>query len=162
MHRVRRIIADAQYQDYLVRIAVLERERIYCKHDYHHALYVARLAYLLALESGCEQGHRVKPLVYAAGLLHDIGRWVEYGSGQDHCRAAVPLAEPLLLRAGFGVAETNDIIEGIAQHRVPQDSEIGGWLARADDLSRNCHGCQGRASCYKAEEMLELHRHLEF
>ncbi len=162
MYRVRKIIVDTQYQDYLARIAAAERERIYCKHDYNHALYVARLAYLIALESGCEQRFEVKPLVYAAGLLHDIGRWVQYARGEDHCQAAPQLAEPLLLKAGFGREKTGVIIEGIVQHRSPQGSEIGGWLAKADDLSRDCYGCQGRPSCYKAEEMLKLHRSLEF
>ncbi len=158
MHRVRKIIADAQYQDYLARTAEAEKERIYCKHDYQHALYVARISCLIALES---RRFELKPLVYAAGLLHDIGRWVEYATGEDHCQAASPLAEPLLFRAGFSREETDVIIEGIVQHRSPQGSKIGEWLARADDLSRDCYGCQGRPSCYKAQQMLRLHRSLE-
>ena len=52
-----------------------EKNREYCKHGLQHCLDVARIAYILNLESklGLE-----KEIIYAAALLHDITRSVSY------------------------------------------------------------------------------------
>lgn len=161
MDKVRAILNDPEYQGYLQLIAEAETDRVYCKHDYHHALVVARLTYLLALEQKLETPFALKPLIYAAGVLHDIGRWVEYGGGEDHCSAGARLAKPLLLRAGFTTGETAFILAGIREHRQPGESQLGRLLARADDLGRDCYRCLASGTCYKREEMLRLHRSLE-
>ena len=155
MDRVKAIIADREYQDYLALISEAERDRLYCKHDYQHALYVARLSYLIAIEEKIVLS-KMKELVYAAGLLHDIGRWQEYSTGTDHCEASADLALPILQRAGYLHHEIESICTAIREHRKPKDSRIGGLLAVADDLSRDCMGCRGRNSCYKLEQMLRL------
>ncbi len=161
MDRVRTIIDDADYRQYLNLIAEAEEERIYCRHDYHHALYVARLTYLLALDDRLETLSREKALLYAAGLLHDIGRWLEYSTGEDHCIASARLAEPILKRAGFRQNEIDVICNGVREHRSPSKSQLGGLLAKADDLSRDCYRCQSTDTCYKAEEMLQMQRFLD-
>ena len=155
MDKVRAIIADKEYQDYLSLISEAERDRLYCKHDYQHALYVARLSYLIALEEKIVLSER-RELLYAAGLLHDIGRWQEYSTGMDHCEASAGLAIPILQRAGYLKPEIESICTAIREHRKPKDSQIGRLLALADDLSRDCMGCKGRNSCYKLEKMLRL------
>ena len=155
MDRVKAIIADREYQDYLALISEAERDRLYCKHDYQHALYVARLSYLIAIEEKIVLSN-IKELIYAAGLLHDIGRWQEYSTGTDHCEASSVLALPILQRAGYLNHEIESISTAIREHRKPKDSQIGRLLALADDLSRDCMGCPGRCSCYKLEKMLRL------
>lgn len=161
MNRVRAILDDSEYEHYLKLIDQAEAERVYCRHDYHHALSVARLAYLLALEEKLELPYELKPLIYAAGLLHDIGRWVEYVEGEDHCAAGARLAKPLLLRVGFNQGETRQILAGIREHRKPAGSTLGRLLAEADDLCRDCYRCSASADCYKQEQMLRLHRSLK-
>lgn len=161
MERVQAILVDKDFQEHLRLVEVAEKNRVYCHHDYHHVLSVARLAYLIVLEERIELPSPIKPIIYAAGLLHDIGRWLEYSTGEDHAIASARLAEPILKRAGFHSAEIDLIVTGIAEHRVTGKSLLGQVLARADDLSRDCRGCQSRETCYKAEEMLRLHGRID-
>ncbi|HWJ04125.1 MAG TPA: HD domain-containing protein, partial [Verrucomicrobiae bacterium] len=124
-------------------------------HDHQHAVYVARLGYLIALEQKLELPE-LKELIYAAGLLHDIGRWKEYQTGEDHAWVSAEFAEPILARAGFSPWEIDIVCAGIREHREPGGSQIGKILALADDLSRNCRGCTVKESCYKLDNMLKI------
>jgi len=154
LHRVDAIISDIRYGEYLRRNADYEKNRRFCRHDWQHMLDVARIAYMLALESGRRQGLS-KEIIYAAGLLHDIGRWREYRSGEDHAAAGARLAGPLLDRAGFSGAEKEIITAAIREHRNGgrQASSLGRLICTADDLSRPCHRCPARGECYKADRM---------
>ncbi len=158
MNRVRAIIKDIEYQSNLNKTKQAEVNRVYCRHDFHHALSVARLAYLIALEEGVSG--LSKSTIYAAALLHDIGRWVEYDHGEDHGEAGAKLAASILRRVGFSSQEQAVILSGIREHRHPHTSDLGFILARADDLSRDCYRCSAANSCYKAEKMQELQQQL--
>lgn len=79
-----------------------------------HLLDVCRISWILNLEEGLLID---KERIYAAALLHDIGRWVEYETGQDHAMASGELAEDILDRCGFSGNEKADIIEAIKSHR---------------------------------------------
>ena len=75
MKRVNAIISHPVFQRELKKIESLEQKRAYCRHDLGHLLEVARIAYIMALE----EGHQIQPdIVYAAALLHDIGKIFEY------------------------------------------------------------------------------------
>ena len=76
MERVNGILKDPLYRTCLSKIALFERDRIFCGHDMAHFLDVARLAYIFNLEEnlGIE-----KEEIYTAALLHDVGRFVQYG-----------------------------------------------------------------------------------
>ena len=75
MTRVNRIWNHSVYQSSLHNIEELERERIFCGHGVRHLLDTARLAYIENLEMGlCIS----KDMIYAAALLHDIGRGQQY------------------------------------------------------------------------------------
>lgn len=161
MHRVRIILQDKDYRRYLDLNAKAEQQRIYCKHDYYHAVYVARLTYLLAMDKDFEKAVSLKPLIYAAGVLHDIGRWVEYDTGEDHALVSARLAGPILQQAGFSSEEIKSIVIAVSEHRRSDASGLGALLAEADDLSRECHRCAAVETCYKSERMLELQNCLE-
>ena len=71
MDRVNQIWSHPAYQEHYKKIQELESERIFCRHTPEHFLDVARLMYIYALEEHLELP---KELIYAAALLHDIGR----------------------------------------------------------------------------------------
>lgn len=158
MQEINNILMDPEYQRYLEENAQRERDRIFCGHDLPHMLDVARLTYILILEAGrladISMG-RGREIVYAAGLLHDIGRWRQYDGDGDHALTGAQLAGPILSRAGFNPSEVELVVEAIKQHRRMDEgsSLLGRALARADDLSRDCFRCQVREHCYKAARM---------
>ena len=95
MERVNGILKDPLYRTCLSKIALFERDRIFCGHDMAHFLDVARLAYIFNLEEnlGIE-----KEEIYTAALLHDVGRFVQYEDGTPHQLAGLPFAKELMER----------------------------------------------------------------
>ncbi len=155
MERVNRIIANADYKLYLQKNLAEEKKRPFCSHHFEHLLAVARLSYTLLLEEGCPFISR--EIAYAAGLLHDIGRWQEYRSKTDHAHYSAELAEPILAQAGFSEEESQFIQKAIAQHRIKglsggHRSPLSKALSRADSLSRLCFLCDARNSCTELEK----------
>ena len=63
------------YQSSLRRLNDLERGRIFCRHGMEHLLDTARIAYIKSLERALPLS---RDLIYAAALLHDIGKWEQY------------------------------------------------------------------------------------
>ena len=164
MKRVNLILHDEQYRVYLLKNKALEEYRSFCNHNLEHMLTVARLVYLLLIEN--HLGDVIsKELAYAAGLLHDIGRWKEYQDGTDHAAHSAALAEPILERAGFDHSEIDLISRAIAQHRGKEHpkshySPLSLSLRKADKLARLCFQCGTLKDCKSAEkrphtEMLE-------
>lgn len=98
MERVNGILKDPLYRTCLSKIALFERDRIFCGHDMAHFLDVARLAYIFNLEEnlGIE-----KEEIYTAALLHDVGRFVQYEDGTPH-----QLAVFLLQKSSWSVTAT--------------------------------------------------------
>ncbi|HOO28731.1 MAG TPA: HD domain-containing protein [Lachnospiraceae bacterium] len=149
MERVNRILSDEEFRIKCREIAVLEKDRIYCKHQIDHFLSVARIAVLL-----CEEKDLTidRELIYAAALLHDIGRGVQYQTGERHELASIKIAPDILKRSGFYEEEIAEIIEAIANHRnkeIEQCSDLNGIFYRADKLSRNCFCCEAESLCDK-------------
>ena len=168
MERVNEILRHSLYRKYLQKNEAAEAERPFCRHDMGHFLDVARLGMIFALESrlfsgssrgavtGIEEPDRddkmaiFKELIYAAALLHDIGRWKQYEDGTPHEKASAHLAPEILSDCGFTENETAQIVTAIADHRneaVKDAQSLSGILYRADKMSRNCFCCKMEQAC---------------
>lgn len=154
MERINKILRDGKYLEHLKKIEEYEKERKFCRHNLGHFLDVCRIAWILNLEQnlGLE-----KELIYAAGLLHDIGRWLQYEKNEDHALASERLCEEILVRCGFNEEEIQLIKEAIRKHRK---KVTGGELSRilydADKLSRNCFHCQAAGECKNLKEIRKM------
>ncbi|MBS3886930.1 MAG: HD domain-containing protein [Firmicutes bacterium] len=157
MEVVQKLLQDPDYLYYLSLTKNYESGRRYCCHNFSHLLDVARIAWILCLE---RQIKLSRPVVYAAALLHDIGRFAQHEDESiDHAAESASLAEPLLTRHGFSAAETKLILQAILVHRQTPETVtdlLGAVLAEADDLSRLCYNCSAQAGCYKAKRMPTL------
>ena len=153
MRRVNAILRHPLFEEKLHLLDELEAERAFCRHDLTHLLDVARLMWIDVLENGLELGREV---VYAAALLHDLGRAEQMQSGIPHEQASAFLAERILSDAGFDAEEIAAVIAAIRCHRgsAPADARemLGEILYRADKASRACWRCGAREACNWPEE----------
>lgn len=168
MDRINKIIKHKLYLEYIQKIKEHEHDRIFCKHDMVHFLDVCRLAeidwlYCHIEELGKEYNSFSKyndmslglseinrEKIYAAGLLHDIGRWQEYENGIRHEIASAGLAYEILQDVGFETEEIKEIITAISNHRnsdVKWEVTLSGFLYRADKKSRPCYFCEAESEC---------------
>lgn len=151
MKRVNCILEDSDFISYIAKTKRLEKNRIFCHHDMNHLLDVCRISWILNLE---EKLLIDKEKVYAAALLHDIGRWVEYETGQDHAIASGELAQSILDRCGFSNNEKTDIIKAIKGHRKKEHStDLSRILYKADKLSRPCFNCKAINQCKRFKQV---------
>lgn len=147
MERIDNICGHALWRSYIEKNRQLEKDRIFCGHDTDHFLDVARLAYIEDLERNLNIS---KELIYAAALLHDIGRHLEYLEGIPHDKASAMLAGDILNDCGFDTQEQNEIISAIAQHRTAETAmkdDLAGLIYRADKKSRPCLFCRAEKLC---------------
>ncbi len=154
--RLQKIMAHPKYNHYMQMNAEREAARIFCKHDRNHVLDVARIAYILNLE---EEYGISREWIYAAAILHDIGRHVQYDTGQKHGAVGADLAPEILTDCGFTTEEQRVIVEAIACHSdkgLAKEKSLRGLLARADVLSRACYQCPAAHMCNWEEERKNL------
>lgn len=167
MKRINNILQNRQYIEYIKQIEMYERDREFCKHDMVHFLDVCRLANILYLQDRqavfdrnrqiqeeTEDIHQMPDtdmeLIYAAGLLHDIGRWQEYKEGICHETASAQLAGEILRECGFEPEEIREICFSISNHRnkeIKDEKSLSGILYRADKMSRPCFACKAESKC---------------
>ncbi len=155
MSKINKIILNRDYQLYLKKNEAEEKNRPFCSHHFEHLLDVARITYILLLEENSPFISR--EMAYAAGLLHDIGRWHEYETETDHAEYSADLAEPILVKAGFSEAECRLIEKAIEQHRLKENyllhrSPLSTALSKADSLSRLCFRCDARNQCKQPKQ----------
>lgn len=147
MIRVNKIRRHPEFLAYVRDIGILEGEREFCGHGLEHLLAVARLAYIENLE---RELHISKERIYAAALLHDLGRIEECRTGADHHRAGLGQAKRILKECGFREPEAQDILEAIAEHGnkdIKEAEGLKGLLYRADKKSRMCWQCSVSGQC---------------
>lgn len=145
MERINCILKDKEFNMYLKNNEELEENRIFCHHDITHFLDVCRVATIINLERGLNID---KELIYATGLLHDIGRWVEYKTGKDHAILSADLSREILKRCGFTKGEIEKIDLAIRSHRNKEHStDLSNILYEADKLSRPCVSCKSKDKC---------------
>ncbi len=148
MERIQQVLAHPFYKECVSAIAEYEIDRQFCGHDMVHFLNVARIAMILNLKENKKPIR--KDVVYAAALLHDMGRHIQYESGRDHAEASAELAPRVLKECGYSDKETARIVEAIANHRnksIKKGSDLNGILYRADKASRACYSCPVEAEC---------------
>lgn len=146
MKRVNQIIQHEIFIRELKKLTRLERDRIYCRHDIDHLLSVARVAYITALEKKISVQ---KDMIYAAALLHDIGRASQYETGIPHDHAGARIAEMILKDCGFDEKEREEILEAIGNHRLKnaEGTALSKLIYTADKKSRACFACKVQSSC---------------
>lgn len=180
VERINLLLSSSLYRDYLAKVEEKEKDRVFCKHGFSHSLEVARLCWIFILENGLNYARDV---VYAAALLHDLGRFLEDNAQAAPAAPAAPatpaaaanatstachadhsarLAGPILAEAGYSPHERKLITDAIAGHRKKEDevfaSELSRFLSKADKYSRLCGECPAAAACYKIGEMPQRNR----
>lgn len=147
MINIDRIINHPLYREELRKIDEVEADRIYCRHGISHFLDVARIAYILSL---LEKSDYDKELIYAAALLHDIGRFKQIETGIGHNITSAEYAGTILEVTDFTDDEKEQIITAILNHRSDEASKSDGFsrlIYRADKQSRNCFMCKASDDC---------------
>lgn len=147
MERVNNILHHTLYKEYLEKNRTAEEGRRFCRHDMGHFLDVARLSVIFCLKEGL---FIPKELIYAAALLHDIGRWQQYEDKTPHEKASALLAPKILSECGFTAEESEQVISAIRHHRdeaVRDGKSLDGILYRADKMSRSCFCCAAEREC---------------
>lgn len=153
MDRFNQLLQDDEVIAYYDRLAILEENRIYCRHGLNHALDVARIGYIMMLEMSDLVVS--KEIFYVTALLHDLGRVMQYEQGTPHHEAGVLVAEKLLSKYAFTDKEKTDICQAIAAHRDAAGGtgfRLAEYLYLADKQSRNCFCCEAADSCNWSEE----------
>lgn len=147
MKRVNLIITHNDYLLYINHIAELEVSREFCRHDLVHYMDVARIAYIINLENNLMYP---KEVIYAAALLHDIGRWRQYESKVPHEQASAELALEILKDCNFNQKEIDMIVGAIRNHRSesPIPNSLEEVINRSDKISRTCFRCDAESKCY--------------
>lgn len=150
MDRVNEIWKHPLYQKYYARIEELEQNRVFCRHQMPHLLDVARIAYIRNLED--DMGF-AKDVVYAAAVLHDIGKALQYEARIPHELVGVDIAEQILADLPAEAAYTTDekrmILTAVKGHRrLREDPEpLEKLLYESDKASRMCFACPAEAQC---------------
>ena len=150
MKRVNAILKNPLYRRCYARLEELERERIFCRHQMTHLLDVARIAYILNMEQnlGLE-----KEVIYAAAVLHDIGKYAQYEDGTPHEQSGEKTASEILDSlpedAAFSEEEKRMILTAVRGHRrLREDAEpLERLLYTADKASRTCFACPAEDEC---------------
>lgn len=148
MKKVNNIINNEQYIVCINKIANVEQDRIYCKHNMEHFMDVARIAYIINLEYNLLID---KKMIYAAALLHDIGRYEQYLNHASHEEAGSRISREILKQCDFEEEEIEIIADAIASHRdmkVLDEKNLNSIIYQADKLSRPCFSCQAKETCY--------------
>lgn len=156
MPRIDKIYKHALFCECLEANRAAEADRCFCRHDMGHFLDVARIGRILAAE---EESGIPTEWIYAAALLHDIGKFRQYREGIPHERASAEIAPKILKDCGFADKETDVITDAILQHRnsgVMREQNLRGLLYRADKASRPCFCCSAEAACNWKEEKKNL------
>lgn len=147
MRRIDKIIHHDLFDNLMSQIRENETGRIFCCHGMGHSLDVARIAYIINLE---EQYALAKDIIYAAALLHDIGRAALSDTEKNHHVMSGEYAERILTDAGYDELEREQILEAILMHNTDGLDKPGlpGLLYKADKLSRLCFSCEAYDDCY--------------
>ena len=150
MKRVNAIITHPVYREYYDRLEVLEERRPFCCHQMAHLLDVARIAYIRSLEDHLDLD---KEVIYAAAVLHDIGKSLQYEKNIPHEISGAEIAEKILNSlpeaTAFSTVEIQMILTAIRGHRKPrEDAEpLERLLYESDKASRTCFACPAEQEC---------------
>lgn len=144
--RCQKIYEHPLYKENFLKLQELEQDRIFCRHTFEHFLDVARIAYIINLEHNL---NIKREIIYAAALLHDIGRAMQYENGTPHEKAGAQISQIILPECGFSDEETQMIVNAIMSHRrgENEDESLSGIIYTADKTSRQCYICKAQKEC---------------
>lgn len=157
MKRVNEILNHSVFIEAMEKLSLCEKQRVYCKHTLQHFMDVARLAYISVLEEGLPIS---KEVIYAAALLHDIGKYKQYEEGIPHNETSAQMAPAILRDCGYTTEEINLIVEAIIKHRKLElkrsdcktlQERFNAIFYEADKMSRMCFACEVEQSCNWSE-----------
>ena len=143
------IMNNSMYTESLEKLKKYEENREFCNHTIEHFIDVARIAYIMVLEEDLKVS---KEVIYAIGLLHDIGRVKQYEEGIHHDIASVDMSREILKETSFTEEEVKIILNVIANHRKESDNKLEEIIYRADKLSRQCFSCKAENECYWSKD----------
>lgn len=150
MDKINEIFNNKKYNDYLKRLIKLEETREFCGHNIEHFLAVSRIAYIKVLE---EELPYSKEVIYAIGLLHDIGRVLEYEKNIPHNEGSVIIAKEILKETSYTNQEKDVILKAIYSHRKEvEEDTLAKIIYLSDKLSRNCFNCKAEDKCYWSKD----------
>ena len=149
MENINIILNNKEYKQALEKLSEYEKNREFCNHTIEHFIDVSRIAYIMVLE---EKLSVSKEVIYAIGLLHDIGRVKQYEEGIHHDIASVDMSMEILKETSFTEEEVSVILNGIANHRKESDNKLEEIIYKADKLSRQCFNCMAEKECYWSKE----------
>ena len=122
-----------------------EKDRIYCRHGVEHLLDVARAGAMIADERDYDLE---TDIIYAAALMHDIGRAKDYEDGTPHDQGSVMLAGEILPECGYNDDEVAQIVMAVAAHRMENiGMPLAEVLYEADKKTRLCFMCDAKKTC---------------
>ncbi|KGM93265.1 HD domain-containing protein [Clostridium botulinum] len=147
MDRIDKILKHEKYTEYIDKIKKIEWNRELCHHDIDHFIDVCRIMYIINLENKLSFN---KEMIYACGLLHDIGRWQQYQQNIPHEIASANLSEKILKECDFKQNEIFEILKAIKNHRNKENEKesLSELLYKSDKLSRACFKCSAQKQCY--------------
>lgn len=153
MDKIKKILNNDKYIKYMDFNKNAEIDRKFCCHDLEHALDVARIAYIINLE---ESIGLKKDVIYAAALLHDIGRFAQYEAHLSHHQVGATVSKEILEECQFDETDIVSICDAIRYHKS-NDSDTKDNLIyilyKADKLSRNCFTCNAYDECYWPQDI---------
>ena len=120
-----------------------------------HLMDVARIAYIRSLEEGLGLDREV---IYAAAVLHDIGKVLQYEEGIPHEitgeKIAAEILDGLAGENAFSETEKAMILTAIRGHRKLRDEPevLERLLYESDKASRMCFACPADPQCDWNEE----------
>lgn len=137
------------FVEYYEKLKTAEKHRRFCRHQMEHLMDVARIAYILDLE----QNLRIrKEVIYAAALLHDIGKYRQYAEDIPHNLASAEIAKEILEdlpENAFSSEEKREILQAIRGHRCMREdmTVLERLLYISDKKSRMCFACSAESEC---------------
>lgn len=150
MKRIQALLQEPLFKACYRRTEKDEENRIFCCHQMPHLLDVARIASITCLENGIAIDREV---IYAAALLHDIGKYAQYEEGIPHEEESERIAGQILNGLpedyAFTEAEKAQILTAVRGHRkLREDPELLEYiLYKSDKASRACFACPAEKKC---------------
>lgn len=149
MKEIEAIRTHPLFAEQYEKLKQAEQDRQFCRHQMEHLLDVARIAYIHSLEQHLDIR---KEVIYAAAILHDIGKYRQYTHGVPHEKASAEIGGLILEdlpQEMFSEEEKKDILQAILGHRRMREgmSPLERLLYLSDKGSRKCFDCGSEKEC---------------
>lgn len=150
MRRVNALVCHPLYRSWYRLLEQMETDRRFCRHQMPHLLDVARLAWIRSMEENLGID---KEIIYAAAVLHDIGKARQYEEKIPHEIAGEAIAKEILDSLpetdAFTEEEKQMILTAVRGHRrLRENAEpLEKLIYECDKMSRMCFVCPAESEC---------------